>query len=223
MGEGVTNSGEHEEDKGLGRKKPNRFQSVLLTLATIGTILGGILAAFEIYGKVAKDDSDSQQLSLQGDASLEVPKDWEIMDADAIQVMTRGVDPQFDALMSSSNAKCLQFIGPAQSSGAASGAVCVVIGKTIPNLDYDSIAADMRGYPGNTLCKKVELENGPGVHCVFLRESVDPDGYPIPITQDCYVFIRGDDMWMLMFMCEDQVYMRNSGTFAKIAASFDVD
>jgi hypothetical protein len=124
-------------------------------------------------------------------------------------------------MLSSSDAKCLQFIGPKSSAGT-SGVVCIVIGKTIPDLSYGAILSDMQSMPGNTLCKKVELENGESVHSVFLQESVDPDGYPIPITQDCYVFIRGDDMWLLMFMCEDNVYMQDSSTFARVAASFEV-
>jgi len=210
------------EEMAPARKGPNRFQSLILTLATLGTILGGILAAVQIYEHFSKNTSDHKQLELQGGASVEVPNDWEVMDADAIQVMTRGIDPQFDALLTSSDAKCLEFIGPKQK-GDASSVVCFVIGKAIPNLDYDSIAADMQGMQGNTLCKKVELDNGTSVHSVFLRESVDPDGYPIPITQDCYVFIRGQDMWMLLFMCEDHVYMRESSTFAKIASSFQAN
>lgn len=223
MPEPVPHKEEIQQDASAPRRAPNRLYSLLVTLATIGTILGGVLAAFQIYEHVFKRETDTKSLSLDAGASLEVPKDWELMNQDAIQVMTRGIDPQFDALLNNPDAKCLQFIGPHEVREGESGVVCVVIGTTIPDLTYEEVVSNMQRFPGCTLCKIVELDNGRGVHCVCLRETYDPEGYPVPVTQDCYVFIRGDDMWFLMFICEDPVYMRESAKFAKIAGSFKVD
>jgi hypothetical protein len=209
------------EVESLAHQKQTRFHSSLLVLAAIGTILGGVLAAFEIYTHVFKHESDTHHLELQGNARLEVPKGWEIIDSDAVQVMARGMDPRFDSLLNSGDAKCLQFIGPIKDSSDEAGIVCVVMGKTFPNLDYNTLESDLQQIQGCSLCKQIELESGRCIHCVCLRESVFPDGSPMPITQDCYVFIKGGDLWMLMFITEDHVYMRESGTFAKIAASFE--
>jgi hypothetical protein len=203
-----------------GKGRGAKFVVVLVTLATL---VGGVAAGFQIFDYFKAEPSQEKPedplawktIELGKGFSASLPPNWQVVDRDSMEAMTRGFTGA-SQLPSGPNV-ALHFVkekdqGPDLPSALAMlGSASMAQGESLEN-----VLESLRRHPGCQSATMIETVHGPTARAIIYHEGSYPDGSPLTLVMDAYLCIVDSRGLMAYFYTEPAQHLDQAATFRKI-------